>query len=305
LIPIALTILVSVWAGLAAERRLPGRAAPGSRRALTIVLYTLLPAVVFLNLVRADLDPAFAVAVVAAWIVVATCAALAYLVGDRLLGLTRPQTGALVCCVLVANSGYLGYPLIAAVLGFDRLGEAVAFDVAVSGTALLIGAFSVAAALGSRAGEGAAQRTRAFFTRNVPLYAAVLALLAPDWMAPEVAIDASRVAIALFLPLGFFAVGTALAEDAEGGRVRLPPPLTAPVAAATLIKVALMPALLLALTAPLIDLPTTFLLLAAMPSGLNAMVVAHAYGLDLRITAGALTWTTAIVVPAVLVASLL
>jgi predicted permease len=66
-----------------------------------------------------------------------------------------------------------------------------------------------------------------------------------------------------------------------------------------------MPALLFALAAPLIELPSTFLLLAAMPSGLNAMIVAHAYGLDLKITAGALTWTTAIVVPVALVATLL
>ena len=44
--------------------------------------------------------------------------------------------------------------------------------------------------------------------------------------------------------------------------------------------------------------------MAAMPSGLNSMIVAHAYGLDLRTTAEAVTWTTAIVVVA-LVASLL
>ena len=42
---------------------------------------------------------------------------------------------------------------------------------------------------------------------------------------------------------------------------------------------------------------------AAMPSGLNAMIVVQAYGLDLKITANALVWTTAIVVPVALVAS--
>jgi hypothetical protein len=70
------------------------------------------------------------------------------------------------------------------------------------------------------------------------------------------------------------------------------------------LKVVLMPALLYVLAAPLIDLPSSFLLLAAMPSGLNAMIVVHAYGLDLKTTAGALIWTTGIVVPVALIASL-
>ena len=48
---------------------------------------------------------------------------------------------------------------------------------------------------------------------------------------------------------------------------------------------ALAPLLLVALAAPLIDLPETYLLLIAMPSGINSMVVTHAYGLDLRISA--------------------
>jgi malonate transporter len=112
------------------------------------------------------------------------------------------------------------------------------------------------------------------------------------------------VAIIALLPLGFFAVGAALAEDEDRG-VHFPPPLDRPVAAVIGLKVMLMPALLYLMALPLIDLPSSFLLLAAMPSGLNAMVVVHTFGLDLRITAGALVWTTALVVPVALVASLL
>jgi hypothetical protein len=43
--------------------------------------------------------------------------------------------------------------------------------------------------------------------------------------------------------------------------------------------------------------------MAAMPCGLNSMIVAHAYGLDLSTTAEAVTWTTVIVVLVALVAS--
>ena len=58
------------------------------------------------------------------------------------------------------------------------------------------------------------------------------------------------------------------------------------------------------LAAPLIDLPAAYRLLSAMPSGLNSMVVAHAYGLDMEITAEAVTWSTAIVVAAALLSLL-
>lgn len=301
---IALTIVAATWAGLVAERRMPGRAGPGSRKVLTGVLYTALPAVVFFNLVRVELDRDFALGIALAWVAVIACGFLAFVIGARFLALERPQIGAMLCCILVANTAYLGYPLVAALLGTERLGEAVAFDVAVGTMALLIGAFSVGAAFGTKAGETPRQRVRAFFTRNIPLYAAALAMIAPDALAPGWAIDASRVAIVLMLPIGFFAVGAALAEGEEDEPFRFPP-LTRPTAVVIAIKLVLMPALLFAIALPLIDLPATFLLLAAMPSGLNAMIVVQAYGLDLKITANALVWTTAIVVPVALVASLL
>ena len=44
--------------------------------------------------------------------------------------------------------------------------------------------------------------------------------------------------------------------------------------------------------------------MAAMPSGLNSLVVAHAYGLDMEITAEAVTWSTSIVVVAALLSLL-
>ena len=84
----------------------------------------------------------------------------------------------------------------------------------------------------------------------------------------------------------------------------MPPPLTRPVALAIGTRLLLVPALLMLLAAPLIDLPAPYRLLSAMPSGVNSMVVAHAYGLDMEITAEAVTWSTAIVVLASL-ASLL
>ena len=86
----------------------------------------------------------------------------------------------MICAVLSVNTGYLGYPLTVALLGRDQLSTAVLYDVLVTGPSLLLGAFAVGAAFGTKAGESPRQRVRAFFTRNPPLYAAIAGLLAPE-----------------------------------------------------------------------------------------------------------------------------
>jgi predicted permease len=118
--------------------------------------------------------------------------------------------------------------------------------------------FAVGAAFGASAAEGVRERTLAFVTRNPPLLALVAAVLAPEALAPDALVDASRTLVFALVPLGFFAVGVTLAAEADDG---------------------------------------------AMPCGINTLVVAHAYGLDMRIAAGAVAWSTTIVVVVALVAS--
>ena len=301
---VVLAIVLSIGAGVWAERRWGGRAGIASRRGLLFVLYVVLPPTTFFNLASADIDADIGFGIVLALLAVSLATLLAYLVGTRVLRLRRASVGSLMCCTLVGNTGYLGYALVAVLLGFDRLSEAVVYDILVAAPALLLGAFSVGAAFGTRAGEGPRERIGAFFTRNPPLYAAILALIAPDSFAPDVLVDASRIMIVAILPLGFFAVGAALAEEADEHELPVPPPLDAPVAAAVGLKLVVVPALLLGLAAPLIDLPGTYLLLAAMPCGINTMIVTHAYGLDLRLTASAVAWSTAIAVVVASVATL-
>ena len=305
MIAIIAAIVLSVSGGIWAEHRWPDRAGPASRRSLLVVLYVVLPPVTFFNLARVDFDANLAGGILIGLLAAALAAFTAGTIGSRVLRLQRPQIGAMMACTLVANTGYLGYPLVAALLGLDRLGEAVAYDVGVGAPALLIGAFAVGAAYGTDAGTGKRQRTGSFFARNLPLYAAVLALISPDSLAPDLAVDISRIVVVAILPVGFFAVGAALAEDAEEGAFRMPPPITSSTITIAAAKLALLPSLLFLISAPLIDLPGTYLLMAAMPSGLNSMIVAHAFGLDLKTTAQAITWTTTVVVVVALVVSLL
>jgi malate permease and related proteins len=301
----AATIAVAVAVGVWAERRRPRAAAEAARHSLTLMLYALLPPVIFFNIAASHIDVSHGVGLVLGLIASSLAACIAYLVATRTLHLSRPRAGAVVCTVLSVNTGYLGYPLTVALLGRDQLSNAVLYDVLVTGPCLLLGAFAVGAALGTKAGERPRERVRAFFTRNPPLYAAIAGLLAPDALAPQVLVDLSQALLVAILPIGFFAVGATLAENAEHGELPMPPPLTRPVALALGARLALVPALLTLLAAPLIDLPAAYRLMSAMPSGINSMVVAHAYGLDMEITAEAVTWSTAIVVLAALASLLL
>ena len=294
-------IAVAAAAGVAAELRWPDRAAAFTRSLLVVSLYTLVPFVVFFNLARAEVDTDAGIGVGLGWVGVLVAAGLAWLIGTRVLGLSRPAVGAMIVCTLVPNSGYLGYPLTASLLGFDAIGEAVVYDIVVAAPALLLVAFAVGAAFGERAGETVGERIVAFFTRNPPLYAAIAGVLAPDALAPDALVDASRVAVVALLPIGFFAVGAILAEEAEEGYLRLGSPLNPPVASAIALRMAVAPGILLALSLPLIDLPGPYLLIAAMPAGINTLLVAHVYGLDLRLTAQTVAWSTGIAVAAVLV----
>jgi predicted permease len=118
-----------------------------------------------------------------------------------------------------------------------------------------------------------------------------IALLGRDQLSTAVLYDV--LVSGPLLLLGAFAVGATLAEDAKEATLPIPPPLTRPVVLALVARLVFAPALLTALAPPLIDLPATYRLLIVMPTGLSAMVVSHAYGLDNRTVAETVTWSTA------------
>ncbi len=300
----AAAIVASTGVGIWSERRWPSGAAHASRRGLLAILYVLLPPVYFLNLAHAHIDLDHGAGIGLALLSNVVAATVAWQVSKRFLRLPRHQVGAVICSVMVVNTAFLGFPMTIALLGRDQLSTAVLYDVLVSGPLLLLGAFAVGAAFGTESGESPRARVRAFFTRNPPLYGAILGLLAPNELAPEALVHIAQVAVIGILPVGFFAVGATLAEDAGREGLTMPPPFTRVVALALGCRLALAPALLSGLAAPLIELPSTYRLLIAMPTGLNALIVSHAYGLDNRIVAEVVTWSTMIVVAGALISLL-
>jgi predicted permease len=302
---IALAIAASIAAGVEAERRAGARAGVWARGILKLLLFVVMPLVAFFNIARLQVNADLGAGIVLGWAALLLAALAAWIVGRRLLHLAAPTAGVLSIVALQANTGLLGIAVAGALLGLSHVSEAVAYDALVQQPVFFIGSFAIAAATGTKAGETVRDRIKAFFVRNPPLAAVALALVAPDALAPDALVDASRVLVFCVPVLGFFAVGVTLAEEAEEGALKFPPPLTPQIVAAVVVRLLVAPAILLALAAPFIDLPTAFLLASTMPAGLHIVVLAHIYGLDVPFAAGAIVWTTMVSVPILLVLSVI
>jgi predicted permease len=300
---VTLAICASVGAGVGAEWRWGERAHALTRRVLDVLLYLCLPFIAFFTIASLHVTTGLGVGLLVGYAELAIVTGLAYVIGSRVLRLPRPATGALMCAVALVNTGYLGLPITAAALGADQLGPAIAWDALVSAPMLLVVGFATGAIFGARAGDTRRERLRAFVVRNPPLLAVLLGLLAPRSLAPEAMVHVARaLAVGLIVP-GFFALGVFLMIEREEGTLPFPPPFTLPVAVAVALRVLVAPALVATASALIVRLPDAYLLAAAMPTGINGLVVAHAYGLDLRLLASATAWSTAVVVAAALLAA--
>ena len=107
-------IVAAVAFGVWSEGRWPQGAASASRTALTLLLYVLLPPVIFFNIAASEIDLSHGVGLLLGIVASSLGAFFAWGDASRFLDLTRAQIGAVVCTVLSVNTGYLGYPLAVA-----------------------------------------------------------------------------------------------------------------------------------------------------------------------------------------------
>ena len=299
MIAVAFTSLLALLIGVGSERRWGEGALNLSRRVLDTLAYVAMPLVVFFTVSHLKLTTGLGAGIVFGWTERIVVITLAWFIGSRLLKLPRAGTGAMMIAVGLANTGYLGIPLTALLLGNDSIGVAVAYDTTVTAPIALIGGFAIGAAFGTRAGEGAKARTKTFFIRNPALIALVAAILAPGWLSPDWAREIATVMAVVIAPLGFFAVGVnlMLEHDQEGTRI-FPPELTAPVLTALGLRLLIAPGVMLGLSSFVIEVPSAFLIQAGMASGITGLAVGHIFGLNLKIIVGAIAWSTAIIIVA-------
>jgi len=289
-------ILGALLFGLELEKRRSDIAVNAMNWVLNLLLWLFIPFIAFVNIVHVDFNLDRAGGIGLGYVTTVILGVVAWLVAKHIFRLSRPATGAVIVTSILANTGYFGLPVVAALLGDSQLGEAAAFDVLVSAPTLLIGAFAIGAAMGTNAGDTWQLRLRAFATRNPPLIAVVIALLAPSSWAPNTLVDLSHIVIYALAPMGFFVVGVTLEREAEDGVLSFPPPLSKPIFFVVALRTVVAPLLLLLISLPLISIPDSYLLLVAMPCGINSLVVAHTYGLDVKLAASAIAWSTPFVV---------
>jgi hypothetical protein len=303
LILVAIAVVVATGVGVACEHHYGG-AQSLARRTLWLMLYVLVPFVSYVNIAHLRITVGTGAGIAFGWVVVATVGTAAFALGRSFLRLPRPQLGAVICTVIVVNTGYLGLPMSVALLGPGALPHAIVYDQLVSGPALFLGAFAVGAAFGDQPGRGGLARVRTFVTRNPPLIAVVAGLLASPALAPAPLPAISHVVVASLLVLGFFTVGVILSAERRQDAAPLLELPDRRVGLALGLRMVAAPLLLAACSALFVKLPSAYLLQAAMPAGINSLIVGHAYGLDQRLIATIIVWSTsaALVVGLVLAA---
>jgi predicted permease len=301
---IVLTVIAATAVGVAAERHDNARADRLRFAALQLMLWVLVPFVAYVNIARAHLsfDATLSIAIAAGSIVAA--GVVMWRLARGPFALPSASAGAAIVTTIQANTAYFGLPLIAALFSDAELSQAVVYDGLVSLPLFVLGSYAVGARFGHAREGGLREQLRTLLLRNPVLWAVIAGLLVPDAWAPEQLVTPSHVAVYALLPMGFFVVGVTLGDEAKDGMLRIPPPLTPPIAAVVLLRMAFTPLVLLVVGLLLIDVPAPFYVMAAMPVGVNTVLVGHATGLDLRLTSSAIAWTTVVALVGVLLLTL-
>lgn len=300
---VILTVVVAAGLGVVAEHRARS-AETAARWILTLMLYVLVPFVAFVSFVHLHLSLGGGVGLGVAYLGLGIAGMLAWWVGRR-LHLQGPVLGGLICTVILVNTGYLGVPMAVVVFGSHALSKAVAYDQVVSGPMVYTVGFGIGAAFGTRGSGGRRERLRAFLTRNPPLLAVVAGLVAPAAAAPEVLVHAAHVVVDVMLVIGFFAVGVYLSSERRDDAAPLLERPDRRVGVALGLRFLINPVLLVLVSAAGVAIPSVYLLQAAMPTGINSLIVGHAFGLDQRLIATIIVWSTLLVLAGGLIVYLL
>lgn len=265
--------------------RTTGVVARGDTRALNaVIIYVGLPAFVFQAVHGADLDRRLVGVVLVAWAAIAV-SALASFGMARVLRLPATVAGTVILTSSLGNTGYIGYPVAAAVLGREALPDAVFYDVFGTVLALVVLGLPVAQHYGATAGE------RVSPLRELLTFPAVIALAAALLLStvriPMVISDGLDLCANLVAPLIMLSVGISL-------RPRSAWDWRAPVAGVSLVKLVVAPLAALAVGSLVLGVPETRLVVlqAGMPTMMLSLVVGERFGLETDLIAAAIFVTT-------------
>lgn len=271
-------ILAMLALGMAFARLklLPANAAEVLNR---VVLYVCLPAAVLIYVPRLHVDVSLIGIIATPWLLTGATLALVTL-ASRWLKFRRDEFAAVLLCVALCNSSFIGYPMVRALLGEQALPYAVVYDQ--FGTFVLLSTFGVYVL--ARYGGDAPPSGRQILLRIArfpPLWALVFSLIAMPERPPQWIADALQKLADAMLPLVMLAVGLSI-------QLRLPRDELKPLAVGLLLRLVVMPAIALPLSLLMGlrgDMLQANVLESAMPTMITAAALAISHNLAPRLAA--------------------
>ena len=227
---LVILLLIAVGRLFAALRVFPENAAETLNR---VVITLCLPALIFIHVPALEPSLDLLPLVAVPWILlVGTIASVILL--SRMLGLDREITAVLLVLIPLGNTSFLGFPLIEALLGADRVGYAVVYDQFGSFLIVCTHVLFVLAWYGDGPNPTAAGVIRRIATFPPFLALAGALVLGHDWF-PGWLMDLAEIFAAMLLPLVTVAVGLQL-------RLRLVPAYRLPLVIGLTGKLVALPA---------------------------------------------------------------
>ena len=238
-----------------------------------VVLYVCLPAAVLTYVPRLQLDSSLLGLMATPWLLMLATWALVSL-ATRVFGFARDVHAVLLICVALANSSFIGYPMVRALLGDAALPYAVVYDQ--FGTFLLLSTFGLLV-LARYSGDRppAARQVLARIARFPPLWALLFAVLLMPAQPPAWIGTALKQLADAMLPLVMLAVGLSI-------QLRLRREELKPLAVGLLLKLLVLPALALPLSWAL-GMQGLMLKANVLESAMPTMITAAALAISHRL----------------------
>ncbi|MDP4535533.1 AEC family transporter [Alkalimonas collagenimarina] len=259
-------------------RLVPAMPADSARVLNAYVLNVALPALVLLKIPELQFSSQLWLPILTPWLLLILVALLTLLAG-KLFKWDRDVIVALLIVLPLGNTSFLGFPMVEAFWGTERMPVAIIYDQLGSFIALATYSTILASVYGRH--EQALQG-RAIIKKvltSPPLLALVLALLVRDTSYPPLATQLLSNVAATLVPVVMIAVGFSL-------RFRLSSDELKPLGFGLLVTLALMPLMAYAIASSVDIEPTlrqTVVFMAAMPPMISAGAIAIMAGLAPRL----------------------
>ncbi|MEE2003113.1 AEC family transporter [Alkalimonas sp. MEB108] len=259
-------------------RLVPAMPADSARSLNAYVLNVALPALVLLKIPELQFSAQLWLPVLTPWLLLVLVAGLTLLVGHW-LNWSRDTKVALLIVLPLGNTSFLGFPMVEAFWGSDRMPVAIIYDQLGSFIALATYSTILASLYGQQQQSASMKAIARKVLSSPPLLALLLALMLRNSSYPALASQLLNNVAATLVPVVMIAVGFSL-------RFRLQASELKPLGFGLLVTLVLMPLMAYAIASSSsvdVSLRQTVVFMAAMPPMISAGAIAIMAGLAPRL----------------------